>query len=78
MLKLNNFSDKPSEMKHRLMICNQSWIKMAGGKTLFTLYVKFANVTSSNVQHGRGSEKAFDECLGISNVFPFTALVQLR
>ncbi len=26
--------------------------------------------TSSNVLLGRGSEKAFNECLGVSNVFP--------
>ncbi len=26
--------------------------------------------TSSKVLLGRGSEKAFDECLGVSNIFP--------
>ncbi len=30
--------------------------------------------TSSNVLLGRGSEKAFNECVGVSNVFPSTAL----
>ncbi len=29
--------------------------------------------TSSNVLLGRGSEKAFKECLGITNVFHFTS-----
>ncbi len=29
--------------------------------------------TSSNVLLGRGSEKAFNECLGVSNVFPSVA-----
>ncbi len=33
--------------------------------------------TSSNVLLGRGSEKAFDECLGVSNVFPYAAFVQI-
>ncbi len=32
---------------------------------------------SSKVLLGRGSEKAFDECLGVSNVFPSAALVQI-
>ncbi len=31
--------------------------------------------TSSKVLLGRGSEKAFNECLGVSNVFPSVAQV---
>ncbi len=30
--------------------------------------------SSSNVLHGRGSEKAFNECLGVSNVIPFVQI----
>ncbi len=33
--------------------------------------------TSSNVLLGQGSEKAFTECLGVSNVFPSAALVHI-
>ncbi len=33
--------------------------------------------TSSNVLLGRSSEKAFNECLGISNDFPSVAEVQI-
>ncbi len=33
--------------------------------------------TSSNVLLGQGSEKAFNECLGVSNVFPSTVQVPL-
>ncbi len=33
--------------------------------------------TSSNVLLGRGSEKAFNECLGVRNVFPSAAYVQI-
>ncbi len=32
--------------------------------------------TSSQVQISRGFEEAFNECLGVSNVFPIAALVQ--
>ncbi len=33
--------------------------------------------TNSNAQLGRGPEKAFNECLGVSNVFHSAALVQI-
>ncbi len=34
--------------------------------------------TSSKVLPGRGSEKAFDDCVGVSNVFQILKLVNLR
>ncbi len=36
-----------------------------------------SRVTSSNVLLGRGSEKAFNECPGVSNVLPSAALAQV-
>ncbi len=42
-----------------------------GSQLLLTL-------ASSKVLLGRGSEKAFDECLGVGNIFPSVAKVLIR
>ncbi len=67
------------------------WAKQLTRLPCFVVYVKFQFVyttkskmssqhllasTSSHVQLWRGSDKAFHECLGVSNVFPNAAVVQ--
>ncbi len=67
------------------------WAKQLTRQPCFVVYVKFQFLyttksemdsqlllasTSSHVQLRRGSEKAFNECLGLSNVFPNAAEVE--
>ncbi len=83
MVKPNNFPDKPRQIV---------WAKNLTRRPPLVVYVKFQLVytttsqsgsqlllasASSNVQLGLGSEKAFEEYLGISIIFSSAALVQI-